>query len=204
MTNGPTTAAGDRLSVRDLITIGMLSLLLVILMSVIMTVVFLVPVLFPFGMAFVAIPGGVIGMLLLARVAKPGVILIWGATLAVMMVALGFGAIPPIALLVAALVGELLYNRLGRHNFGGMAVGYGSLIVGIAVGSNLIFAFSPGVGLADAAARGNDPGALAAMMRFISPGMLPVIGAVAFGGAWLGAMLGRRLLRKHFERAGKV
>lgn len=204
MTQLPTTAAKDRLSIRDLITIGLLSLLLKLVITIVPLALYLYPPTFPFGVAVAAIPGGIIGMLLLARTSKPGTILVWGGALALVMLVMGYGLIPPAIVVAATIPSELLWRALGRSRFVAMAAGYSSLIAGLTVGFYAPYAFLREKTMADSLAIGSDPAALAAAIRLVTPGTVPILAVIAFGGAWLGAVWGRRVLRKHFERAGKV
>ena len=203
MTKAPTAAAKERLSVRDLITIGLLSLLLMLLIMVVMFALYFYPPTFPLMVAIAAIPGGIIGMLLLARTGKPGTVIVWGGALALMMLVLGYGPIPPAILVAMAIVGELLWRSMGRHRFVAMATGYGFIMSGFATANYAIYAFMEGAAAASIE-RGHDPVALATAIRLVTPQTLPILALITFGGAWLGAMWGRRVLRKHFERAGKV
>ena len=204
MSKNATVSADGKLTPRDVVTIGLLSLLLMVMLMAMMTAFFLVPVIYPLALAITAIPAGVVMILLLARVPKRGALFLCGFALALMMLATGHHIVVPIVLTAGALVAELIWNATGRGSFAGMRLGYCTLMAGYTVAAFAPFAFLRESAIAETAASGYDVQAITTALNLVRPSTLGFIAAITFGGAWLGAAFGRRLLRKHFERAGRV
>ena len=174
-------ARNERLNVRDFVTIAVLTVLELVVYFSIGMIAGSTPIGWCFTLGIQAIPLGIIFMLMYAKVNKRGVVLISGVL---------------VGLLVA---GEVIWNVANRKRFATMAASFKSIMVGWYLG-----AFAPLVLMKDFFLN-----SVPTMAEFYGsvfdivagPLFFVCLGVTALGGV-LGSLLGRAVLKKHFERAG--
>lgn len=192
-----------KLAVKDLIALGVLNAVFIVIFSIVGMILGMFPVTYLVMPALVAIPLGVVFMLLVAKVAKRGAFLVSGILQGIVFLLLGIYWPLITAIIIAALAGEILVQ--GEYqNFKRIASGYMLLILGYAFGS-----FSPMVFFADsyrtmAVGRGYDEGYINQLITLLNGPVLAAILAVSAAGALAGAYFGRKVLKKHFIKAGIV
>lgn len=192
-----------KLAVKDLIALGVLNAVFIVIFSIVGLILGMFPVTYLVMPALAAIPLGVVFMLLVAKVAKRGAFLISGILQGIVFLLLGIYWPLITAIIIAALAGEILVQ--GEYqNFKRIAAGYMLLILGYAFGS-----FSPMVFFAEAyrtmaVGRGYDEGYINQLITLLNGSLLAGILAVSAAGGLAGAYFGRRVLKKHFIKAGIV
>lgn len=192
-----------KLKVKDLIALGVLNAVFIVTFSVMGMILGMFPLTYLIMPALVAVPLGVVFMLLVAKVAKKGAFFISGILQGIVFLLLGIYWPLITAIVAASLAGEILVQG-DYQNFKRIAAGYMLLILGYAFGS-----FSPVVFFAEAyrtmaVGRGYDEGYINQLIVLLNGPVLAGILAVSAAGALAGAYFGRRVLKKHFVKAGIV
>ena len=193
----------DRLSVKDLVLVGVLGAAAAVVCMVIGIVCGLSPITNPFYPAFAAIPNGIIYMLMLAKVPKRGVFTISGVVYGLIFLVMGTFWFTVLCFFLSCVAADAIMwgnPRSPRR----MLVGYAVSVAGLSFGYCgaivlLRDAFSLTMRNNGIPAEYSD-----ALNSFISDPMLLVMVAVGVVLAIIGGAIGRRVLRKHFVRAGLV
>lgn len=192
-----------KLQVKDLITLGVLNAVFIVIFSVIGIVLGMFPVTYLIMPAIVAVPLGVVFMLLLTKVAKTGTFFISGILQGTVLLILGVYWPVVTAVVSAALLGEFIvqgkYSRFKR-----IAAGYAVFICGYSLGSFAPLVFFAEAYRAMAVSRGYDAGYINKLIELLNGPVLLGILAMSALGALLGALLGKRIMSKHFAKAGIV
>ena len=196
----------NKLNAKDFILIGALTALMWIICMIISTVMSIAgPVTNVFYPAVVAIPNGIVMMLLLAKVPKKGVFTISGTIQGILFLLVGGFWLIPVALIAGGLICDFLI--LGRNE-----ITTKSMVTAYTV-FNGIFAFGAIVGpmsflqsaFVGAMEKNNTAQESIDGMIRITSGFMPVV-IVAAGllGGLLGGVVGQKALKKHFIKAGLV
>ncbi len=194
-----------KLNAKDFILIGVLTALMWIICMIISTAMSVAgPVTNVFYPSVVAIPNGIVMMLLLAKVPKKGVLTICGVIQAILFLVVGAFWFIPISLVVGGLLCDFLI--LGRKD-----VTAKSMVIAYAVFSG-IFTFGAigpikflQAAFVAAMERNSIPQEyIDTITGFTSVPMLIVIVAAGLVGGLLGGLLGQKMLKKHFIKAGLV
>lgn len=188
-------------TVRSLIFIGILNAVLLVLVTVLGIAFGLIPVTGIFLPAIIAIPGGIVVMLMVAKAPIRGVFVITGILLGSFMILVGDMPILTICTIVGGILAEAVFELMGRTKFISASMAYTVLMVGYAVG-----AYAPMVYMKKAyfdfkTSRGMDPVFYDKVLDIVS---FPVfIGALIITAiaAIVGSLWGRKMLRKHFIKA---
>ncbi|MEU7633164.1 MptD family putative ECF transporter S component [Nocardia sp. NPDC049220] len=190
-----------RMSAQDLITIGVFAALYVVIVFAINMLGFLNPAIMLVALAAGIVAGGVPFMLFLTRVRHPGMVLLFAAITSGLMTLTGH---PPIGLpltLLCALfaesalwIGEYRSPRMSVLAYTAYSLWYCTPLLPIFYARDEYFA--------DPAMQQMGSGYIEQMKDLLSPPVLAGFSAstVLFG--LLGGLLGLRMLRKHFEKAG--
>lgn len=193
----------DRLSVKDLVLVGVLGAAAAVVCMVIGIVCGLSPITNPFYPAFAAIPNGIIYMLMLAKVPKRGVFTISGVVYGLIFLVMGTFWFTVLCFLLSCVAADAVMwgnPRSPRRMLAGYAVSVAGLSFGYCGAIVLLRdAFSLTMRNNGIPAEYSD-----ALNSFISDPMLLVMVAVGVILAIIGGAIGRRVLRKHFVRAGLV
>ncbi len=195
--------SSSKLQVKDFITLGVLNAVFTVLFILLTVVVGIFPVTGIFAPAIAAIPLGVVFILLMIKVAKKGTLLVSGVLQAVILFLLSGSWTFVFAILSATLVGECIvwgaYKNLHK-----VTVSYVVLICGYALGSFAPIVFFTEAWRTDSVASGYDASYVNAFVEILNGPVLLGVLAVSALGALLGAVLGRKMLRKHFVKAGVI
>lgn len=209
--NTPTTPAAPssddrrsvdlRMSPRDLINIGVFAALYLVIVYSINMLGFIGPVVMLGALAAGIVAGGIPFMLFLTRVKHAGMVTVFAIVTGGFMLVSGN---PPIGLVVGvgcALAAEVVLfaggyrsRRIGVAAYAVYSAGY--------IGPLLPLFYARDDYFAGASMQQMGSDYVAQMDRLLSPGVLAAfdLSLVVFG--LLGGLLGLRLLRRHFERAG--
>ena len=190
-------ARNERLNVRDFVSIAVLTVLELVVYFSIGMIAGSTPSGWCFTLGIQAIPLGIIFMLMYAKVNKRGVVLISGVLVG-LLVGMSFW-LTGLVIALGALAGEVIWNVANRKRFATMAASFTSIMVGWYLG-----AFAPLVLMKDFLLN-----SVPTMAEFYGslfdivagPLFFVCLGVTALGGV-LGSLLGRAVLKKHFERAG--
>lgn len=194
-----------KLTTKDFILTGALTALMWIICMIISTIMSVAgPVTNVFYPSVVAIPNGIVMMLLLAKVPKKGVFTICGAIQAILFLLVGAFWFIPIALVIGGCVCDLLI--MGRKE-----ITIKSMVTAYTIFSG-IFAFGaicPIKFLQSAFVGAMEKNNIAkeyidGMLKVTSVPMLIVIVAAGLAGGLLGGYIGQKTLKKHFVKAGLV
>lgn len=194
-----------KLNAKDFILIGVLTALMWIICMIISTIMSVAgPVTNVFYPAVVAIPNGIVMMLLLAKVPKKGVFTISGTIQGILFLLVGAFWFIPIALIVGGVICDFLI--VGRKE-----ITIKSMIAAYSIFSG-IFAFGaicPIKFLQSAFVGAMEKNNIAqeyidGMLKITSVPMLLVIVAAGLAGGLLGGYIGQKALKKHFVKAGLV
>lgn len=195
-----------KLNAKDFILIGVLTALMWIICMIISTVMSVAgPVTNVFYPAVVAIPNGIVMMLLLAKVPKKGVFTISGTIQGILFLLVGGFWLIPVALIIGGLICDFLV--MGRSD-----VSMNAMIIAYTVFSG-IFAFGAIVGpmgflqgaFVGAMEKNNIAPEYIQGMIDITSGIMPVVIFVAgLLGGLIGGYIGQKALKKHFIKAGLV
>lgn len=188
-----------KLNVKDFVVIGVVNAIAAVLFMVIGTVMGSTPVGWVFMHSVLAIPFGILYMLLYSKVPKRGVVLL-GGILLILLQLMNNWMIPSI-MLVIYIVNELIWDAGSQKKFSKMVVAFTIFMTGWAVAS-----FAPILVMKDTyIAQFGDRAAYfeEAYNALAGPVGIGVLVAVIVASV-LGAFLGRAILKKHFEKAGIV
>ncbi len=195
-----------KLNAKDFILIGVLTALMWIICMIISTVMSVAgPVTNVFYPAVVAIPNGIVMMLLLAKVPKKGVFTISGTIQGILFLLVGGFWLIPVALIAGGLICDFLV-------MGGRDISMKAMIIAYTVFSG-IFAFGAIIGpmsflqgaFVGAMEKNNIAPEYIQGMINITSGFMPIVIFVAgLLGGLIGGYIGQKALKKHFIKAGLV
>lgn len=192
-----------KLQVKDFIALGVLNAVFVAIFSVAGLTLGMIPAMCLVMPALAALPLGVVFMLLVAKVAKQGVFFISGMLQGLVFLLLGRYWPVIVSIVAMALIGEILVG--GRYQSSRrVAAGYVLLMLGYALGSFAPMVFFAQAYRTMAVAQGYDAGYIDQLLALLNGPVLAAILAVTAAGGAVGAYFGRRVLKKHFIKAGIV
>ncbi len=190
----------NRLKGRDFINVGIYAAIyFVILFAVAM--LGMIPIFLPLLSVLVPILGGIPFMLFLTKVQKPGMIFIFSMIMGIMMLLTGMGPWPLLTCAAAGLLSELCFRSRGYKTSGNAVITYG--LFSMWIFGNYLPLFTDYEGyFAQRADYGQ--AYIEAVQKLMPLWMAPVLLAACFICGIIGGLIGRALLRKHFEKAGLV
>ena len=196
-------AASTRLGTRDLITLGVYSVLYIVVMFIAGMPFAFSPVLtyaLPVSAAFFCAP---VYLLLVAKVPRRGAVAVLGAVVGLVLFVTGmFWLWAVAALVLGAAAGEV--SALGRFRSPGLnTVGY--MVLALAPLASYVMVWLNQAAYIDyLVGKGTDPAYMNTMIAAANQWLLVAIVVGTLLAAWLGTLLGRRMLARHFTRAGIV
>ena len=195
-----TPATAGHMKPKDLITVGIFTAIYMVVMFAVAMLGF-IPIFIPLIAILVPLACGIPFMLFLTKVHCFGMVLIMAVILGLFFTLSGMGSyMLPIAIVVG-LIAELLL-RAGRYQSAKMSVlAYG--FFSITVFGNLLPIFVSRDAYYDQLVNG--PYGLEyanTLMSFMPEWLAPVLLVCCFVFGLLGGLLGRKVLKKHFQRAG--
>ncbi len=195
------------LNVRDLITIVILSVIMLIIQFLVGSITaFNVFVSMVLSSAIICFLNATVFLLMSARVKKRGLFLIYTLLMSVAYVIMGYWFLFPV-LLAIGLVGEFVIMR-GENSYESM-----NRVTGLWTYFSFTFVFISVIPIAflwDMYSKIAEAGGFseeyldAAHMYFTDPLWLLVIFALTTVCGFLGCLFGRKLMKKHFEKAGMI
>ena len=191
----------NKLKVKDLVNIGIFSALYMAIAMVVMIPVGIAPILWLLWPGIAGLFGGVFFTLLLTKVPKMGASLLLALISGILFFATGECTwVIIVTFAIAGLLAEVMRKVLGYKSFKGIALAGGFCAIGF-IGSPLpMWLFQ------ESYMKSIEEGAeyVEGLQSMISAGSFIGMLAVAFIGGLLGTLIGHKMLKKHFEKAGIV
>lgn len=189
----------NRLNAKDLIHVGIYTAIYLVVFFVI-GMLGAVPILYPLEYFFIPIVTGIPFMLFLTKVGKFGMISIMGIILAVFWYLMGYTWIPTITYITAGLLSDFVFS-LGKYkSFKVGIIGYWIFSCGMIGCAAPMWLFTSTYMEQVRNAMGDEY--VAGITKYM-PSWMGIAGiGIILVSSTLGAFLGRKMLKKHFERAG--
>ena len=186
------TVTANKLKIKDIITVVLLSLINVVIFFA-SSLLYATPITIILMPVFFALLEGVVYFIIGAKVKKPGAILIYSIVRAIMG-----GYLPYIILFIlSGVIAELLLWKIGYGNGKALTVGYIINQVFAAFGSTVIPYAIAAKAMADqAVSDGRQDNILKASEILRSWWSVALVAGVIVA-AFIGAMIGRRIVKKH-------
>nr|NSL49364.1 MptD family putative ECF transporter S component [Dendrosporobacter quercicolus DSM 1736] len=192
-------------AVRYLITIGIFNALFIGICLLLGFTIGLVPVILVLMPILLAIPGGIIFMLMIAKAPLHGIFIISGALLGLVMLNMAPAGVFGLSIFAGGVLAEGVFRLLGRKSFAAAATGFACYMLGFAVGEGFPLTFMKEAYLAQQAPNGSEQLAvLQGCLDLMNPAMFALICLLTVVSAYLGSLWGRRLIQSHFSKAGIV
>lgn len=192
------------LSSKDLISIAIFSTLFTACFFIIAAMLGIMPAGFTVSVGIAAVPCGIIHMYLRAKTPKRGAVLLQAVLVAMIVFLLGSIWTMPVGILLGGLVAEWISFTGGYKSFWRNTAGYIVLIMGFTAGTVGPIALAKNYYAGFAQKAGITPDYIAAILAFLTGPMFFAVLAMTGICALLGALLGRKMLKKHFVKAGIV
>ena len=189
----------NKLALKDLINIGIFSVIYLVGLFVIgMPLGFLVItyLAFPFTVSLIL---GIAVMFLLAKVQKPFGLFIFAAIPGCLMTLMGHTPVVAIHSLIVAALAEIVRKVLGYNTAKGSIVGYSIMSLWLCGAFWQIFLLKDQYFALTEKMFGAD---YARELTNLPWWIMPILYVTAFLGGLLGGLLGKKVLKKHFEKAG--
>ena len=192
----------EKLRIKDLVTIGVFTVIYFVLFFV-AGMVGIIPILYLAYPTLAGIITGIVVMLFMAKVQKPGGLFLLGLICSLIVIAMGNTYIIVIHAVISMVIAELLRKkgeyRSFKYNMLSFAI-FNTWICGFLM--QILLAKDKVIELAETRGMGHDYiMKLITLLNFRSM-ILVYIGAIV--GGILGAYIGKVFLKKHFEKAGIV
>ena len=188
----------NKLKGRDLINVGIYTAIYFVIMLAV-AMLGMIPIFLPLLSVIVPILGGIPFMLFLTKVKKPGMIFIMAMIMGIMMLLTGMGPWPLLTCAVAGILAELIY-RSGEYRSAKKAI-LAYAVFSMWIWGNYLPLFTDYEGYF-AQRESYGQAYIEAVQKLMPLWMAPVLLAACFVCGILGGILGRALLKKHFEKAG--
>lgn len=189
----------SRMDAKELIKIGVFAAIYIVVISV-AGFLGVIPVFVPLAAVLVPVLGGIPMMYYLSKVRKFGMVVVFSLLVGLIMFLGGMGYFSILTTLVFGLAAELILKAGGYGNAKSIVLAYAVQSMWI-VGNFLPFVFARDAFLAQQ--EGSLGTAYAAQLSAMMPEwIVPILLVVSFASGLVGAFVGKRLYRKHFERAG--
>ena len=189
----------NTLALKDFINIGIFSVIYFVGLFVIGTPLgFLVVtyLAFPFAVSLVL---GIAVMFLLAKVQKPLRLFIFAAIPGCLMTLMGHTPVVAIHSLLVATLAEIVRKVLGYHTAKGSIAGYSIMSLWLCGAFWQIFLLKDQYFALTEKMMGT---AYANELTSLPWWIMPILYITTFAGGILGGLLGKKVLKKHFEKAG--
>ncbi|WP_428768981.1 MptD family putative ECF transporter S component [Treponema sp. HNW] len=191
----------NKLVLKDLINIGIFSVIYFVGLFVIGTPLgFLVVtyLAFPFTVSLLL---GIAAMFLLAKVQKPFGLFIFAAIPGCLMTLMGHTPVVAVHTLIVAALAEFVRKQIGYNTAKGGIAGYSIMSLWLCGAFWQIFILKEQYFALTEKMMGT---AYAEELTNLPWWIMPILYATAFAGGILGGLLGKKILKKHFEKAGLV
>ena len=189
----------NKLTGKDLINVGIYSAIYFVIVFLI-AMLGMVPILYPMLVVFCPIIGGIPFMLFLTKVKKPGMIFIMSILMGLLMLVSGMGIYTLIVSVFSGLLSEVIYRK-GNYSSAKMAVlTNGTFSLWVWACFLLLFLNRDSYMASRAESVGQE---YVDALNKLTPGWLcPVLLIICFVCGIIGGLIGKKMMHKHFEKAG--
>lgn len=194
----------NKLKVKDLVNIGIFSALYMAIAMVVMIPVGIAPILWLLWPGIAGLFGGVFFTLLLTKVPKMGASLLLALISGILFFATGECTwVIIVTFAIAGLLAEVMRKVFGYKSFKGIDLAGGFCAIGF-IGSPLPMWLFQESYMKSIEEMGMGAEYVEGLQSMISAGSFIGMLAVAFIGGLLGTLIGHKMLKKHFEKAGII
>ncbi len=193
------TAESARLNGKDLINVGVYTAIMVFVVFVV-GLLNAFPPAYPVSMVLWPLAGAIPMMLYYTKIKKFGMLTLTGIITGLFFFLLGYTWVALVVMSVAGLAADVMLKLGGYQRFAAHALSYAVFCLGM-ISAPLLLWFA-GPAYWDGIEQSMGTEYAEALQEFMPPWMLYVALPVLFLSGLAGAFLGRRMLRKHFVRAG--
>ena len=189
----------ERLNVKDLITVGIFSVIIIVL-------IFIFGMLGYIPMVMLALPilaaliCGIPYMLFLTRVSKFGMVTLLGVIIGIVLFLTGHTWVPIVTFTVCALIADIILKMGNYSSIKNSIISHGVFILGIMGNMLPFFILRDAYMSAMRASMGNDY--VNVIAPYLQTNFLIVLIILTFIAGLISAYIGKIVLKKHFERAG--
>lgn len=187
-----------KLKGKDLMNIGIYTAIYFVIVFAV-AMLGLIPIFLPLLAVIVPILAGIPFMLFLTKVKKPGMIFIMAMIMGILMLLTGMGAWPILTSAIAGLLAEFAWKK-GEYKSGRAAVLTSGLFSLWIWGNYVELFLHPAAYWSTRQSYGEEY--IASITKLMPTWMAPVLLIAAFVCGIIGGLLGKALLKKHFEKAG--
>lgn len=201
MNQNTTTTKKNKLKVKDLLLIGLLALC-GMLFNTAGGLLAITPYTYLASFPLIGLFSGIIFVLLLAKVPKKGVALIYALVFAVVFFMSGYTWLSAL-LAIAGIIDEVILGKLGYKNKTAVAAAYITQHTAFAFGSYIPYLFYGQQYIEKySEIYGEEYMELSASLITPTSTVLLMIANIVL--AYIGVIVARKLLKKHFEKAGMI
>lgn len=191
----------NKLNAKDLINVGIYTAMYLVVFFVIgMLNAF--PIFYPISLFVSPLITGVPFMLFTTKIKKSGMIFIMAVILGVFWFVMGYTWLPFVTYCISSILAELIFRAAKFQKFNLLMVGYATFSCGM-IGCQLPMWVMADTYLAQVESEMGTQ-YLNELTRYMPPWMAFVGLILIFIGGLCGAFLGKKMLKKHFKRAGIV
>lgn len=194
----------NKLQIKDLVTIGIYTAIYFMVNVIVMVCGGFAPLVWIFMPTILSLICGVIYMPLMAKVQKPGAILIMGMiTALIYLIRGGFSLVLIVTYSAFGILAELIRKQMGYSSFKSNLFSYAFFSMGM-VGDLLPIWMFRDKYAEHMLSSGMPADYIEVLNNVTSVGMLVVMLAATFLMAFAGGFLGKLVMKKHLEMAGMV
>lgn len=188
----------ERINGKDLINIGIYAAIYCVVVTAIAMIGF-IPVLMPLLAVLCPLVGGIVMMLFYTKAKKFGMITIMSTIIGLFMMITGMGLWPAVLGLVFGLVADLIAKSGGYASAKMCVLSYATMCLTL-FGNYLPLYLNIEEYFSTRQSYGQEY--IASLSSVMQPWTAPLILVACFAFGALGAVLGQKVLKKHFEKAG--
>lgn len=194
----------NKLQIKDLVTIGIYTAIYFMVNVIVMVCGGIAPLVWIFMPTILSLLCGVIYMPLMAKVQKPGAILIMGMiTSLIYLIRDGFSLVLFVTYSVFCILAELIRKQMGYSSFKSNLFSYAFFSMGM-VGDLLPIWMFRDKYAEHMLSSGMPADYIEVLNNVTSVGMLVVMLVATFLMAFVGGFLGKFVMKKHLEKAGMI
>jgi energy-coupling factor transport system substrate-specific component len=192
----------NQLKAKDLITIAIFTVVMVLVFFAGSMTIGMIPMGYPFLVAVIAVPGGIVWAFMRVKVPKRFAILIQSVITAAIFYLIGSGWFLALGFLSGGLLAEVITGAGKYKRFALNTAGYAAFIFCVHMGAFLITVVARDYYYNYGVTNGMGAEWLDVFMGFMSLRMMLLTGTLTIVSAVAGMLLGRVMLKKHFAKAG--
>ncbi len=202
MADRKTKRASKGLSSRDLIALGVFSLVFIVVSMLVVGLTSISVVAYCGCCAIAAIPAGIVWVYVHVRIPRAGTSFVMALVFAIVVFAMGSGWPVALGLVAGGILSEAARKATGYERFSGVLIGYALFETCWSAGLFVPMFASQDYYRELMGSNSIDPAYMEALMSTVTPESFAVIAIATFAGGVAGALLGRAVFKKHLERAG--